>query len=699
MLGSLRLHTLMLLASAWTTPTFADCGQLLPHGDSGAGPPRQITASDLIELRQVGLPDASLGDASVLAISPDGNFVAFQLSRADIASNSYCNGLAVVGLDGHSLPRLLDQGGEFVPVTAFVRELSVEVGLPMPLTPAWSPDGRSIAYLRREKGVTQLFVASAGGGAGRQLTHGATDIEAVSWLSDDRLLVTTRPTLPAAESAIDAEGLTGWLYDARIATNEGVRPRVRESDVPAKQFAVDLASGTMSPARGDAAQGVGEGSAKGAAKSLWRASLRQEGDSLVSPERLWATSAGGRQVPCSANACLGGISEFWWQPDGRTLRFLRREGWNHERYAFYDWQPGKAPIRLSATEDVVQNCVPSAARLICTAENATTPRRIVSIDPRTGARYPIFDPNPEFTRVRLGRVERLRWRNDKGLEAWGDLVLPPDYRPGTALPLIVVQYHSRGFLRGGTGDEYPIYLFAQRGFAVLSFERPPDVTQFMPHLRTEVELNAASDAGWAERKSMLSSLLTGLQMAVATGSVDPRRIGITGLSDGATSARFALINSKAFAAAAISSCCVEPKTSMTYGGIAWADYNRSVGYPPASVDDPTFWRPASLALNAARIKTPLLMQLSDDEYLLSLEAFEALREHHAPVELYVYPGEHHVKWQPIHRLAVYERNLDWFDFWLRCREGQSPIKRAQYPRWEAMRRNAAAGSLCSGQGS
>src|SRR3546814_6203526 len=87
------------------------------------------------------------------------------------------------------------------------------------------------------------------------------------------------------------------------------------------------------------------------------------------------------------------------------------------------------------------------------------------------------DPNPEFASLRLGTVERLTWRNNLGLPAWGDLVLPPDRTPGEKLPLIIVQYHSDGFLRGGTGDEYPIFPLAARGFAVLSIENPPTIAQ------------------------------------------------------------------------------------------------------------------------------------------------------------------------------------------------------------------------------
>src|SRR3546814_7791081 len=178
------------------------------------------------------------------------------------------------------------------------------------------------------------------------------------------------------------------------------------------------------------------------------------------------------------------------------------------------------------------------------------------------------------------------WRNNLGLPAWGDLVPPPYRTPGEKLPLIIVQYHSDGFLRGGTGDEYPIFPLAARGCAVLSSENPPTIAHACPNLKTWDEINRASMKDWADRRSLLSSILTGVGQVVARGIADPSRIGITGLSDGASSARFALINSRVFSAAAISQSSLEPKTAMTYGGLAWADYNPTHGYPPATQDAP-----------------------------------------------------------------------------------------------------------------
>src|SRR3546814_3673442 len=75
----------------------------------------------------------------------------------------------------------------------------------------------------------------------------------------------------------------------------------------------------------------------------------------------------------------------------------------------------------------------------------------------------------------MGRAQRIMLKSSVGIQAFGDLVYPADYRAGQRYPLIVVQYESRGFLRGGTGDEFPIQAFASNGFSVLSIQRPAPV--------------------------------------------------------------------------------------------------------------------------------------------------------------------------------------------------------------------------------
>jgi len=53
--------------------------------------------------------------------------------------------------------------------------------------------------------------------------------------------------------------------------------------------------------------------------------------------------------------------------------------------------------------------------------------------------------------------------------------------------------------------------------------------------------------------------------------------------------------------------------------------------------------------------------------------------------MYVFPQETHLLIQPIHRLMNYERQVDWFRFWLKNEQDITPSKREQYERWNALR--------------
>jgi hypothetical protein len=86
--------------------------------------------------------------------------------------------------------------------------------------------------------------------------------------------------------------------------------------------------------------------------------------------------------------------------------------------------------------------------------------------------------------------------------------------------------------------------------------------------------------------------------------------------------------------------------------------------------------------------TPLLMQISQFEMLPALATVNALSAHSKPVEMYVYPNEYHNKWQPSHRAMIYERAVDWFEFWLQCKVNTDPKKAEQYGRWSELQKAA-----------
>ena len=300
----------------------------------------------------------------------------------------------------------------------------------------------------------------------------------------------------------------------------------------------------------------------------------------------------------------------------------------------------------------------------------------------------LFNLNPEIAHRTLGQVERLHFRNAFGVESVADLVLPVGYRPGVRYPMVIVQYDTRGFLRGGTDDEYPIQSFANRGYAVLSFKRPQSVSS--PAAKDFEQLGKADLEHFADRRNVQSSLETAIKLVVDRGIADPARIGITGLSDGSTTVEWELIHSKLFAAAAMSSCCFDT-TLVSDVGPSAARHFMAEGYPGVLGRNDPFWKDVALEVNARRISTPILMNASEEEFTSALLTYTALREAGVAVDLFEYPGEYHARWQPAHRLATYRRSLDWFDFWLRDVRSDAPDRQSELKDWDRLKREAGHG--------
>jgi dipeptidyl aminopeptidase/acylaminoacyl peptidase len=101
-------------------------------------------------------------------------------------------------------------------------------------------------------------------------------------------------------------------------------------------------------------------------------------------------------------------------------------------------------------------------------------------------------------------------------------------------------------------------------------------------------------------------------------------------------------------------------------------------------ETPSRWRLLSPQFNLDKISTPVLFQMPEQEYLSALDyTVPMIKKNMA--DLYVFPNEPHLKFQPRHKLSVYERNLDWFRFWLQGYEDPDPAKIGQYKIWRSMK--------------
>lgn len=668
------------------------CAAILPPAVPTSGT-RPLMAEDLVRLRDIGPAEPQNFPDPLFTISPDGRWAAFQLRRADPANNRYCLAMVVLDLSRKAAPRIVDQGGDPLLFTLDLRGAEIPLGLLRVITPRWSGDGQSIFFLKRVGGTTQVWRANRDGSGSTQFTHSAIDVADFRIGKDgSSIIFVTLPGIEKERAENERQSLNGWHYDDRFApwiskwplpqvsSEREVRVLERATGKVRTATAEEIATITNEQRFADPAPAS---DASGLSVS------RTDIFGRAQPRSLHARLRDGSTASCTAYAC-GGAMHSWWMPGKTHVRFMRAEGWARASTAVYDWNLRSGDVRrLYRTDDLLTSCTPQGRSLICLMDSSLVPGQLVRLDPASGKRRILFDLNPEFAHLTLGRPIRLHWRNALGIETVGDLVLPVGYRPGARYPMVIVQYDTRGFLRGGTDEEYPIQAFANRGYAVLSFKRPEIFAEFRGATTLD-EVGRIDLDGFADRRSVESSLEGGVRLAVERGIADPSRIGITGLSDGASTVEWALIHTNLFAAAAVSSCCWDPMFEANVGPSA-ARHFHAEGWPGVLEASDPFWKEVSLFANARRIRTPILASAADEELLSATLAYTGLREAGVPIDLFVYPNEYHARWQPAHRLAIYRRSLDWFDYWLRGVRSSAPDRQSELREWDRLRAEGGHG--------
>lgn len=308
----------------------------------------------------------------------------------------------------------------------------------------------------------------------------------------------------------------------------------------------------------------------------------------------------------------------------------------------------------------------------------TTPDELVLVDLRHGGGvHALAAPNAGFHAKQLPAVRFYELENLRG-KAWGRLYLPTDYRSGSRYPLVITLYLSSPGFHASIGDEVPILPLTASGIAVFA-------------------MNAAS-LGWGSKSGdfrveleRVEEPLRGLHWIIEKlteqGIIDPRRVGITGLSYGAEIAMYAYGKTNRFAAVSTASASWNPSL-FALGGRLYAQTLLERGLT-ATGDEAGLknWNQLAVSLKPRPDLPPLLIQSSEGEEVFTAPTWTELRLAGAPVEWYDYPEAEsgHVKARPANKWWVYRRNLDWFRFWLQDYVDPVAEKSEQYQRWRQLR--------------
>ena len=627
-----------------------------------------VTSRDLVEVAEI----------SGVTVSPDGQRVAYRVSRPSSEENeTRLDWYVVDARDG--VPVHIGSGG-------LARHNGA--GVVAQQAPVWDRDSRGLRFTALADGIVAIWHWREGDPAQREIVDRADIIDfAVS--PDGRSLRytvgATRAEIAAAQrqayengvlvddtldlgQAIAGGMIVGGKRVMQRFSSEWFEKKALLWDTPrrTKIVALGAARDAAGPAEAAAPLGpprVNQGrKVAGDDGSVFELAA-EDGTSLVT-----ATRPNGVRLVCDAEACRSpGLAAIAARPGHDMLILFERAGTSREKV--WLWEPGKGEPRLLAITDgdvrspaLLPRCVAAARALACIHGAPAVPPKLVSYDYDSGAMSTLADPNAELRRRIVADVEPMAWANGHR-----GVLLRPLSTP-EPLPLVIQYSYCGGFLKGGVGDEIPILPLLEHGIAVLCMDRvrPPK--------------DAAMD-------EVYRIALTAIEQAIgdlgAAGVVDTRRVGIGGLSFGSQVAMWSIRHSDRFAAATISSGQVTPHYywNNAVPDRGFADMFTQWWKAGDPDSDPERWHVLSPVYNIASFDTPLLMQLPESEVRNIIELHTKLKRAGKPVELFAFADEVHIKYQPAHKRAVYERNLDWYRFWLIGDEDLDPAKAEQYTRW------------------
>ena len=682
------------------------------------GAERSVVASPkaLIELVRIG------GEHSAtLALSPDKGAVAFSLNRARVDTNDFAISWHVLELGDGGPPRRVGDGGDLM---LNIRQKALPSGGVFAPTVKWSPDSRWIAYPLLKNGEIQIWRSRRDGGVQEQVTANDADVfgsnryEALfEWSTDGSKIfyeVARKRDDMARHMAED--GRRGHLFDDRFQPHATYKPvwtrcgGTRHGEHPVASQACeptlwthDFETGTDRLATADEAVEYrrirDEQDDRGVDERTVRLNLVEANDGsrlwfenvdpktypgFYPPLRLFASSPQGQTRRCEAEACQSIFLDAAWWIGGEVV-FQRREGEGNGTQAFYSWAPGSGDVRsLLKTTEHFSACQPTADSLVCVHDSGVQPHRIVSLDPESGAVTELFNPNPHVQPGDFTRVDRLSWTDANGRSAAGALVYPRGYRAGRTYPLVLMQSGFRGFLPGGSGGEVPIHALAAEGFFVLQAAGFQDHDAYARY--RGIDLAKADFVDYARRKRMLDSHRLIIGRLVEQGLVDPDRVATTGLSSHSSNARYALVNTNLFATALLSTGYSGPQSYWFNTSALRRMASEFVGGALPFTDEAEgFLNQEKLGYFARTHRfPPVLWQVADSELSHALFDHVILKDEGHPVEMYVFPDEYHVKHQPIHRVNVFRRNIQWVKFWLQGETVDDPMDPDQYIRWAAL---------------
>ena len=355
------------------------------------------------------------------------------------------------------------------------------------------------------------------------------------------------------------------------------------------------------------------------------------------------------------------IYTFDWLPDGKSVLMLVKDGLSEPVVSFA--VDGGEAGKINETQEAARSFLTvSRSGALAWQQSDGDNNNVIRFRPaRSKFSYALVDLNPQAKDWDLGAQKVMRWKNSRGDEIEGTLILPPNYQPGKRYPLILDCYPgtSNSFKASPYGANYA---WAARGYVVFNPSARAPHVWIDPFKSKEYDEAAKGPNGW---DITFDDVISGVEELIHQGIVDPDRMGLFGFSNGGAIADYMVTRTDRFKCAVVDAAVwpdwFRPLLLEGYAGVP----EFAGGKTPWN--DPEGYIRLSSVFHVDKVTTPMLLADGDDDgdFLLGMiEMYNGLRFLGKEVTFVRYPGQAHALtgWA---LKDFQQRTLDFFDMHLR----------------------------------
>ena len=564
--------------------------------------------------------------------------------------------------------------------------------------PAWSPDGKQLAFLSdcASRGQAQLFVLDLAEAPQppRQLTHFHGFVSHLRWSPDNRqiaLLYVDHSTRTPSPMAAEDKAV-------------GVIDDLRNTDV--QRLSVTAVGTSQTHPASPAGLYVFEFDWSANAREFVYTAAAPPGDDNWYIAQLYVQPC-DRLTPVSIFRPKFQIALPRWSPDGKSVSFIQglmsdQGATGGELYVLPATGGQPRDLTPSIPSSPAWYCWLSSSKILLTHFVGGS-SSIGILDPLTGSIQTLWtgsetihselaesslsvalpSGSPQTALIRtswsqlpevwagsigdwkpithvnakadlpLPHFKDVRWQNG-AFHVQGWLLFPQHYDAARHYPMLVAVHGGPAWIAAPEwrAADFDTTLFTNFGYFV-----------FFPNARGSFgegeRFTQANRRDWGFGD--LSDMLTGVDAVTKQYPVDPERVGILGWSYGGSTAMMAVARTHRFRAAVAGA-----------GAGNWQSYYGQnsidkwmIPYFGASVyDDPAAYARSSALTYIKNAKTPTLVVVGERDGeappAQSIEFWHALKELGVPTRLVIYADEGHRFFKPADEIDVTVRTLDWF---------------------------------------